>query len=331
LAHELAHVVQQGGARASAPMEAPADHDAVEHDADAAAVAAVLSLWMPQGAPGRAERESAVPRLRSGLQLRRCGPQQKPPESAATAAHSPSSAPSTKGACLPVVVNPTWDVAPRPITAGKGRCDLQLMKALVTPSSGFGLNGMEFKGTLSMPATCPGKAYFVQYVKPSRKSVGCFDSKEEGFCATPSLGLDTAWPYPEGSVVNTDQDPGTSVPFNTVDSPGHKNISRPDLGLVRICIEDSFTTYLVFEDNAGALTSLGWMSWSYTAHAVRDGGKCPATTTTPDCAGWTVTGTGTKGSSDFTVGASAPQQALDRSVGAVNLMPSDCGPDGCPK
>jgi hypothetical protein len=161
--------------------------------------------------------------------------------------------------------------------------------------------------------------------------VGCFDSKEEGFCAAPSLGLDTAWPYPEGSVVNTDQDPGTSVPFNTLDSPGHKNISRPDLGLVRICIEDSFTTYLVFEDNAGALTSLGWMSWSYTAHAVRDGGKCPATTTTPDCAGWTVTGTGTKGSSNFTVGASASQQALDRSVGAVNLMPSDCGPDGCPK
>jgi hypothetical protein len=178
---------------------------------------------------------------------------------------------------------------------------------------------------------CPGRVYFVQYAKPNRRAVSRFESKEEGFCVNPGLGLDTSWPYPSGSVVNTDQDAGSTVPFNTVDSPGHTNISNPGVGFVRICIEDSFTTYIVFENKAGTLTSLGWMNWSYTAHAERDSGTCPVKTTSNDCAGWTVTGTGKKDSSDFSVGASAPTQALDRSVKAVSLMPSDCAPTGCPK
>jgi hypothetical protein len=74
LAHELAHVVQQGGAGQAVPAEAPGEHDAVEEDADASAVAAVLTLWGPRGAEHAASR----PRLRSGPGLRRCAGEQKP-------------------------------------------------------------------------------------------------------------------------------------------------------------------------------------------------------------------------------------------------------------
>ena len=251
----------------------------------------------------------------------------KPPGSAPS---PPKPAPA-KTACLPVVVKPSWDVAPNPILSGKTPCALQFAKASVPAGSAFGKSGMEFKGTVSIPVTCPGTVYFVQYTKPSRRLVGCIGSKELGTCTQPPLGRDGSWPYAFGSQVNTDQNAGTTVPFSTSDTPEQKNISNPDLELVRICIDDSFTTYIVFEDKAGTLTSLGWMSWSFTAHAERDAGTCPVKTTTSDCAGWKVTGSGTKGSSDFTVGAMAAAQKLDRSVGSVITLGKDCATSTCPK
>ena len=68
LAHELAHVVQQGGAPGLASA-GPA-RDAVEEDADLSAVSAVAAVW----SPGRLARlvRTAVPRARSGLRLQRC-------------------------------------------------------------------------------------------------------------------------------------------------------------------------------------------------------------------------------------------------------------------
>jgi hypothetical protein len=74
LAHELAHVVQQGGGSAS---NGPARKDqtrysSLEEDADNAAVGAVVSLW--GGAKGKLGEISrnAMPRLKSGLRLQRC-------------------------------------------------------------------------------------------------------------------------------------------------------------------------------------------------------------------------------------------------------------------
>jgi Domain of unknown function (DUF4157) len=69
IAHELAHVVQQGGA--AAPMSSvqtrsePAS-TALERDADRAAAGAVAGMW------GRSRGAAAGPRLRSGLSLSRC-------------------------------------------------------------------------------------------------------------------------------------------------------------------------------------------------------------------------------------------------------------------
>jgi hypothetical protein len=66
LAHELAHVGQQGAGAASA------SEAALEQDADASAAGAVAALWAPEHpAAARLQRR---PRLRDGLALRRCTP-----------------------------------------------------------------------------------------------------------------------------------------------------------------------------------------------------------------------------------------------------------------
>jgi hypothetical protein len=74
LAHELAHVVQQGGASASeGPMpKSETAYNSLEEDADHSAVSAVASLWgNAKGAMAGIARKS-IPRLTSGLSLQRC-------------------------------------------------------------------------------------------------------------------------------------------------------------------------------------------------------------------------------------------------------------------
>ena len=80
IAHELAHVVQQGpgGAASAGPMAKDSGpSNALEEEADRSAVGAVTSLWRGarqwMGDPGG----DAFPRLRSGLQLQRCGTTKK--------------------------------------------------------------------------------------------------------------------------------------------------------------------------------------------------------------------------------------------------------------
>jgi hypothetical protein len=74
IAHELAHVMQQGAAtQTGAPMlKGDGDYDALEADADVSAIGAVASLWT--GAKGRLSdiARNASPRLKSGLKLQRC-------------------------------------------------------------------------------------------------------------------------------------------------------------------------------------------------------------------------------------------------------------------
>jgi hypothetical protein len=74
IAHELAHVVQQGDAVSSAtPLpKAQAESHGLEEDADKSAVGAVASLW--SGAKGAAANiaRNVLPRLKSGLRLQRC-------------------------------------------------------------------------------------------------------------------------------------------------------------------------------------------------------------------------------------------------------------------
>jgi hypothetical protein len=72
LAHELAHVVQQGGALSSSPLEkGGGGGQALEEDADTAAVGAVSSIW--GGAKGLSSVSGgAAPQMKSRLGLQRC-------------------------------------------------------------------------------------------------------------------------------------------------------------------------------------------------------------------------------------------------------------------
>jgi uncharacterized protein DUF4157 len=78
IAHELAHVAQQGGATTTPMRKGGSDYDGLEEDADRSAVGAVLSLW------GRVKggitdiSSKAMPRLKGGLGLQRCKDQPVP-------------------------------------------------------------------------------------------------------------------------------------------------------------------------------------------------------------------------------------------------------------
>jgi len=78
IAHELAHVVQQGGADSSEPMQkGETTYDTLEEDADRSAVGAMVSLW--SGAKGGLVNvaQNAMPAMRSGVGLQRCAGAQK--------------------------------------------------------------------------------------------------------------------------------------------------------------------------------------------------------------------------------------------------------------
>jgi hypothetical protein len=71
LAHELAHVVQQGAAPPDA-MTAPQADDAVENTADSATVGALASLWSGGKVNLSGAASLALERGRSGLHIARC-------------------------------------------------------------------------------------------------------------------------------------------------------------------------------------------------------------------------------------------------------------------
>ncbi len=234
--------------------------------------------------------------------------------------------------CLPTVLNPQWDVASAPILMNfpASRCAMQLAKRFAPTGSPFGVNGMEFKGQLSVPRGCPGRFYFVQYTQPDRALVGCLEGRELAECIRPGWGLDGSWPYGFGSTVDTAARAGATVDVTSVDSPGIRNISNPALEFVRHCISDEqFVTYLVFEDAAHHLTPLGWMNWQWSARALRGNGRCPPASLHPDCTDWTLTGTGSKLGERFASGAVGPQP-LNRSTAAVSLLSSTCPASSCP-
>jgi hypothetical protein len=82
LAHELAHVVQQGGGAPQTTLhkgEVSSD-ESLEEEADVSAVGAVSSLWF--GARGAIADigKQAAPQLRSGLRLQRCNKTPKAPD-----------------------------------------------------------------------------------------------------------------------------------------------------------------------------------------------------------------------------------------------------------
>jgi len=74
LAHELAHVVQQGGSVSPAgPLpKSETEYNSLEEDADISAVGAVISLWGRAKGATASISQNTTSRLKSGLRLQRC-------------------------------------------------------------------------------------------------------------------------------------------------------------------------------------------------------------------------------------------------------------------
>jgi Domain of unknown function (DUF4157) len=75
IAHELAHVVQQGGGQQpAAPMRKSSEgsNGQLEEDADRSAVGAVATIWAEPRRGLASVAHNAIPRLRSGLKLQTC-------------------------------------------------------------------------------------------------------------------------------------------------------------------------------------------------------------------------------------------------------------------
>ncbi len=73
IAHELAHVLQQGNGNTSKlQSKGGAEYTALEEDADISAVGAIVSAWGSMKDFLKDIGKEAMPRLRSGLRLQRC-------------------------------------------------------------------------------------------------------------------------------------------------------------------------------------------------------------------------------------------------------------------
>ena len=115
IAHELAHVVQQGGGQAGGAQHKGGAAGSLEEDADRSAVGAVVKLWT--GARGELSElgQSATPSLRSGLRLQRCG-------------GTPKKTGSTTPGGKPVALSGHWG---KDVKAATDASDADMMLALV--------------------------------------------------------------------------------------------------------------------------------------------------------------------------------------------------------
>jgi hypothetical protein len=118
IAHELAHVVQQGGGTNTAPQTKDAglgDESSLEHDADRSAIGAVVTAWT--GAKrGLADiSANALPRLKSGLKLQKCNCGKSQPAKAPGMTSTPKPAPQC--------ATPSPDEWKAAVTAATGTTD----------------------------------------------------------------------------------------------------------------------------------------------------------------------------------------------------------------
>jgi uncharacterized protein DUF4157 len=335
IAHELAHVVQQQGGPANQPSWRESDRANLEEDADLSALGAMVALSSATTANLKSLGRLAAPRLRSGLKLQRCSSNQARPQAPVQQQQPAQPPPQTpvSPTCPPTLRNPRWEVSSDMVLGPTGSgCHFYLgTRSIPQPGSPAGLQGMGFTGNVDVAAGCQGSVHFVQYVQINKRAlVPCNGARAEGICAPNSSGIDTNWVYPSGSNTQLGSGAASTITVQTHDSPGQQNISNPSIPLARICLDEEFVTYLVYEDPNGQLTSLGWMNWKYAATAWRDQGTCPITTTSADCRGWQVVGGGSKLGSDFTSGAIGPRP-LDRNAPVVSSATVALGGGECPE
>jgi hypothetical protein len=81
IAHELAHVIQQNDGESGVMAKGSTEYNSLEEDADVSAVRAMVSLWSGARDTVKDIGKNAMPSLRSGLKLQRCGGNTPEPKS----------------------------------------------------------------------------------------------------------------------------------------------------------------------------------------------------------------------------------------------------------
>lgn len=287
IAHELAHVVQQGGGESPAgPLQkGGGEHGYLEEDADNSAVAAVVSMW------GRTKEglanisQNAMPRLKSGLRLSRCN--NSTPTGTATTVP-----PATAGPCLPTF---------RSLTAAKtGSISMTTAWRPPTCEMAFGLPttpGIRFSSEVDVPAGCTGKLEFLQLTDTCRQRRDAAGTNERQ--KSTGDALDSSDPYDTARIVTS---PGRVI-YGTDDSPG-----TPTSGYVFRLVDEKFKMWLLWTpDNPSGSprVALAMVRWDWKGKTTKTGnsGACAADWTLSDTDAHGGTGVATTTMPTWTVNA----------------------------
>lgn len=138
IAHELAHVIQQGsGSPTPESLEVgSASHNELEKDADRSAVGAVTSLWSGARQRLAGAAVDAVPQLRSGLALQRCSRDSSTPTGSSTTGGSPATA--TTVTFQPIAACSGFDDTINPPTLMVPTGGTRQAKAVINPAADAG-------------------------------------------------------------------------------------------------------------------------------------------------------------------------------------------------
>lgn len=286
IAHELAHVVQQGNQNdASGNYESTGvNYNELENDADRTATGIVSSLWRRSVTSMETISYKAVPRLRSGLRLQRCKDKAKP---------TPTPTPTPpSGPCIPTFTSleakKTGSIAMT--TAWSGNCEM----AFGSPGGA----GMTTEGKVNVPAGCTGKLELVQlvdtcrsYINPAATAGGTDTNtrlKSSGYV------LDTTDPYASQIVTSAG-----AATVTTNDSPGDQTVGRK-----KIFVTDKFKIWLMWTPDTPAgspRVPLAVAEWNWTAKTTKTGNTgCSAAWTISDDAANGGTGVSTTTSPSWT-------------------------------
>ncbi|HVW61055.1 MAG TPA: DUF4157 domain-containing protein [Puia sp.] len=270
IAHELAHVIQQDSPGGTVAGDGTGDgnYDALERDADRSAASTIASLWHRSASSLGNIAQNAIPRMRSGLRLQRCGGDSKP-----------KPPPGPAGPCKPTLKSmaaaKTGTIAMT--TAWSGNCEM----AFGSPSAA----GMTTTAEVDVPAGCTGKLELVQLVKTCRQytnppaAAGGADTDTR--LKSTDYVLDTTDPYASQNVTAAG-----SATITTNDSPGDQTVGRK-----KIFVTDNFKIWLMWTPAAPAgspRVPIAMAQWNWTAKAADNGGGGCA-------AGWAISGDSASG------------------------------------
>ena len=282
IAHELAHVLQQGGRSSSVvPMKTmDQSYNALEKDADKAAVGAVVSLWRDTKGALADIAQDAIPRLRSGLRLQRCA-------ATRTARRTPESvAEEIRGDSLcPQFISMTARVREATVSTPRGRCRMGLGYC-PTPRGTCGSSessGATITATVETAEGCTGELAFMQNLLTSDRRRTLSDRSQECMSfMTPHRDGSIPW---KGCLLSANS--AGRHTFSTDDCPGirlrEELTDRPGVHMTAASVAESFKTFLLWKPTGeSSRVAIANVTWAWSGSTTRqEGTDCASRWTEP--------------------------------------------------